>query len=159
MVMLAPNLACLYISRCSQIKEIISTAKCAGLPEKVGSIKPYEKLEVLHLSYLPELKCIYQDPLPFESLKKISIFGCPKLKKLSINAKNAEGHGIAIHGWELWWKELEWEDETTKNAFVPCFKSMPRTSPHSDLQEQRTAISEQRRVTDDCFSSSWFTFS
>ncbi|XP_017978284.1 PREDICTED: probable disease resistance protein At5g63020 [Theobroma cacao] len=125
-LMLAPNLASLCISRCSQIKEIISTAKCGRLAEVLlGSIKPFEKLEVLHLSYLPELKCIYQDPLPFLSLKKISIFGCPKLTKLPVNVQNAEGHGIAIHGWEFWWKELEWDDETTKNAFVPCFKSMP----------------------------------
>ncbi|XWS11825.1 hypothetical protein CRYUN_Cryun37aG0034200 [Craigia yunnanensis] len=125
-LMLVPNLASLFISRCSRIKEIISTAKCAGLQDRVGRIKPFEKLELLHLSYLPELKCIYQDPLPFLSLKKISIFGCPKLKKLPVNAKNAEGIGITIHGWEVWWKELEWEDETTKNAFVPCFKSRPQ---------------------------------
>ncbi|WRX27313.1 NB-ARC - like 10, partial [Theobroma cacao] len=88
-LMLAPNLASLCVSRCSHIKEIISTAKCGRLAEVLlGSIKPFEKLEVLHLSYLPELKCIYQDPLPFLSLKKISIFGCPKLTKLPSDLYN-----------------------------------------------------------------------
>lgn len=119
-LILATNLASLCISACPQMKEIISATKCAGVSEKVASIKPFEKLEVLHLRYLIELESIYQDPLPFSSLKKITILGCPKLKKLPINARNVEGHG-----WEFWWKELEWEDETTKNAFAPCFKSWP----------------------------------
>ncbi|XVF74709.1 hypothetical protein PTKIN_Ptkin13bG0133300 [Pterospermum kingtungense] len=124
-LILAPNLASLCVSRCSKMKEIISTAKCAGLSEKVANLNPFGKLEVVHLAFLKELKCIYRDPLPFLSLKKITIFGCPKLKKLPINARNAEAHGIVIHGWEFWWKELEWEDETTENAFAPCFKSRP----------------------------------
>ncbi|KAJ9692584.1 hypothetical protein PVL29_011575 [Vitis rotundifolia] len=47
--------------------------------------------------------------------------GCPLLKKLPLNDNSAKGHRIVISGQTEWWNELEWEDEATENAFLPCF--------------------------------------
>ncbi|XVF11273.1 hypothetical protein REPUB_Repub08aG0012700 [Reevesia pubescens] len=69
-----------------------------------------------------ELKSIYWDALPFSCLKKIQVVECPKLKRLPLNSNGAKENKIGIEGREEWWKELEWEDESTLNAFLPRFE-------------------------------------
>ncbi|KAK8312107.1 hypothetical protein V6Z11_D01G016900 [Gossypium hirsutum] len=56
------------------------------------------------------------------SLKEVYIIGCPMLKKLPLNSNSAKGQRLIIEGDEGWWKDVEWEDESTKIAFLPFFK-------------------------------------
>ncbi|KAJ0043599.1 hypothetical protein Pint_19170 [Pistacia integerrima] len=66
------------------------------------------------------LKSIFGKALPFQHFKEIEVFDCPKFKKLPLDSNSAKEHKIVIKGH----KELQWEDEATLNAFLPCFKSL-----------------------------------
>ncbi|KAJ9190057.1 hypothetical protein P3X46_001291 [Hevea brasiliensis] len=115
---LAPNLEFLMVSRCFNMEEIICKGKLVE-----GNFNSFGKLEILRLVSLPKLKSIYPIALPFQCLKEIVVDECPKLKKLPLNSNSAKEHRIVIQGWEGWWKNLEWENETTRNTFLLSFKS------------------------------------
>ncbi|KAK8368137.1 hypothetical protein V6Z11_A01G020900 [Gossypium hirsutum] len=99
-VSLAPHLECLRMSFCTNLEEIISEEKLGEIAESKANINLFSKLK----------------------LKAIRILNCPMLKKLPLNSYNAKGHVLIIEGEEGWWKNLEWEDESTKTAFLPSFK-------------------------------------
>ncbi|TYI41455.1 hypothetical protein ES332_A01G022700v1 [Gossypium tomentosum] len=99
-VSLAPHLECLRMSFCTNLEEIISEEKLGEIAESKANINLFSKLK----------------------LKAIRILNCPMLKKLPLNSHNAKGHVLVIEGEEGWWKNLEWEDESTKTAFLPSFK-------------------------------------
>ncbi|XVF11242.1 hypothetical protein REPUB_Repub08aG0009600 [Reevesia pubescens] len=120
-LILAPNLRRLEVRDCSKMEEIINERKLSQVAEVVETSSLFAKLERLYLYYLPELKSIYWDALPFSCLKVIVVSGCPKLKRLPLNSNSAKENKIRIEGSEEWWKELQWEDESTRNAFLPCF--------------------------------------
>ncbi|KAJ0075002.1 hypothetical protein Patl1_34803 [Pistacia atlantica] len=94
-------------------------------------------LRMLHCGYgyspsgqaiTEDLKSIYLKALPFLHLKKILVNECPKLKKLPLDFTSAKERTIVIMGPEEWWKELQWEDEATPNAFLPSFNSNDQTN-------------------------------
>ena len=103
------------------MEEIINEVKLSQVAQLVGTLSPFAKLEILYLGYLPELKSIYWDALPFSCMKDIHVEKCPKLRRLPLNSNSGKGNKISIYGEEKWWKELQWEDEYTRNAFLPCF--------------------------------------
>ncbi|XP_019077680.1 putative disease resistance protein At4g10780 [Vitis vinifera] len=117
----APNLKVLLITSCDQMQEIIGTGKCGESAENGENLSPFAKLQVLHLDDLPQLKSIFWKALPFIYLNTIYVDSCPLLKKLPLDANSAKGHRIVISGQTEWWNEVEWEDEATQNAFLPCF--------------------------------------
>ncbi|XVF11254.1 hypothetical protein REPUB_Repub08aG0010800 [Reevesia pubescens] len=121
-LILAPNLRHLAVSKCDKMEEIINERKLSQVAEVVEISSLFAKLECLFLLYLPELKSIYWDALPFSCLKEIYVYECPKLKRLPLNSNSAKENKIRIRGQEKWWKELQWEDESTLNAFLPCFE-------------------------------------
>ncbi|XVF24831.1 hypothetical protein REPUB_Repub13aG0161800 [Reevesia pubescens] len=123
-VILAPHLKFLLISRCQDFVEIISHEKLGEVAELAVNLNLFSKLESLLLAELPEMKTIYRDALPFPHLKELIIEECPKLRKLSLNSDSAKGQKILIQGKEEWWKDLEWEDESTRNALLPSFKPL-----------------------------------
>ncbi|MBA0675744.1 hypothetical protein Goari_017269, partial [Gossypium aridum] len=90
--------------------------------ELKGNLNLFSKLENLYLSRLPKLKTIYHHALPFPQLKQVYIRGCPMLKKLPLNSNSAKGQRLVIIGEEGWWKDVEWEDESSRIAFLPAFK-------------------------------------
>ncbi|KAK2651497.1 hypothetical protein Ddye_011353 [Dipteronia dyeriana] len=121
---LAPNLKRLRVLF-SHMEEIISAGKVGEVSEMMGIAYPFEKLEFLELRYLRKLKCIYWNPLPFQQLKEIRISDCPELKQLPLNSDSTkERKNIVIVGEKSWWKKLQWEDQATENAFLPCFESI-----------------------------------
>ncbi|TXG69212.1 hypothetical protein EZV62_004147 [Acer yangbiense] len=121
---LAPNLKRLRILF-SHMEEIISVGKFGEVSEMMEIAQPFEKLEFLELRYLRKLKCIYWNPLPFQQLKEIRISDCPELKQLPLNSDSAKQRkNIVIVGEKSWWKKLQWEDQATENAFLPCFESI-----------------------------------
>ncbi|XVF11263.1 hypothetical protein REPUB_Repub08aG0011700 [Reevesia pubescens] len=120
-LILAPNLRFFDVIECGKMEEIINEKKLSQVAVVVETSSLFAKLETLSFQLLPELKSIYWDALPFSSLKKIVVNRCPKLKRLPLNSNSAKDNKIRIFGEEEWWKELQWEDESTLNAFLPCF--------------------------------------
>ncbi|KAK8350656.1 hypothetical protein V6Z12_A06G223000 [Gossypium hirsutum] len=125
-VILAPNLRSLVVWQCIKMEEILSEEK---LDEVAGVIgipypKPFLKLESLNLIYLPKLKRIYRDALPFPCLTFIRIYKCKELKKLPLNLDSAKGNMLSIEVDKFWQEEVEWEDEATRDAFLPSFKPL-----------------------------------
>ncbi|TYI41443.1 hypothetical protein ES332_A01G021600v1 [Gossypium tomentosum] len=118
-VIFAPHLERLLIRKCSRLEEIISKEKL-GEPKRNSNL--FSKLELLYLRCLPKMKTIYYHALPFPQLKEISIVECPMLKKLPLNSNSAQGQRLIIEGEEGWWKDVEWEDESTRIAFLHFFK-------------------------------------
>ncbi|MBA0811565.1 hypothetical protein Gohar_003447 [Gossypium harknessii] len=53
-----------------------------------------------------------------------SLHGCRELKKLPLNSDSAKGNRLSIEGSKDWWAAIEWENEATRNAFLPSFKSV-----------------------------------
>ncbi|XP_022734638.1 probable disease resistance protein At5g63020 [Durio zibethinus] len=119
-LILAPNLRAVDVVDCNEMEEIISEVKLSQVEELVGTLTPFVSLEYLTLDYLPELKGIYRNALPFPCMKKINVRNCPKLRRLPLNSNSARANKVSIEGKEKWWKELQWEDESTRNAFLPC---------------------------------------
>ncbi|PPD74123.1 hypothetical protein GOBAR_DD28945 [Gossypium barbadense] len=118
----APHLEQLYILQCQGFEEIISEEKLGEVVELKGNLNLFSKLKALFLRNLTKLKTIYCHALPFSQLKQVYIRGCPMLKKLPLNSNSAKGQRLIIEGEEGWWKDVEWEDESTKIAFLPFFK-------------------------------------
>ncbi|XP_062105376.1 probable disease resistance protein At5g63020 [Humulus lupulus] len=118
----APNLQRLTVCICSAVEEIIRLEKLGDAPEEVKCLQPFLKLESLTLVYLRKLKNIYPKPLPFPCLKEFYVRNCEELKKLPVGSTVTKMRpDLKIIGYESWWNELEWEDETTRDAFLPCF--------------------------------------
>ncbi|MBA0575557.1 hypothetical protein Golob_024541 [Gossypium lobatum] len=120
-VTFAPHLEALWIDECNGLEEIISEEKLE-VAELKGNLNLFSKLKRLILQDLPKLKIIYRHALPFPQLKEIRIVKCPMLKKLPLNSNSAKGQRLVITGKEGWWKDVEWEDESTQIAFLPTFK-------------------------------------
>ncbi|PPD79467.1 hypothetical protein GOBAR_DD23619 [Gossypium barbadense] len=122
------SLVKVYISGCSTLRDItwlilaqnlrhFIVIDCHKMEEIINEIKLSQIAEM----YLPELKSIYKDALPFPCMKDIHVYACPKPTRLPLNSDSAKRNKIRIHGKEKWWKEMHWEDESTRNAFLPCF--------------------------------------
>ncbi|XP_058010141.1 probable disease resistance protein At5g63020 [Hevea brasiliensis] len=120
-VILAPNLTCLNVQVNKHIEEIVSVEKLDDVQVGDENFNPFFKLQVLRLYYLPQLKSIYPKALSFPSLEKIDVYECPQLKKLPLNSSSANGGKVEINAEERWWKDVEWEDDSTKTTFLPCF--------------------------------------
>ncbi|KAJ0007241.1 hypothetical protein Pint_30069 [Pistacia integerrima] len=58
----------------------------------------------------------------------MSVERCPNLKKLPLGSNRVKEGKIVIKGKEGWWKEIQWENQATQNAFVPCFKRIANDS-------------------------------
>ncbi|KAG8490017.1 hypothetical protein CXB51_015789 [Gossypium anomalum] len=125
-LMLAPNLRALWITGCAKMEEILSEGKLGEVADVIGipCPKPFLKLETLHLFALAKLKSIYWDALPFPCLKLLHLHCCRELKKLPLNSDSAKGNWLSIEGSKDWWAAIEWENEATRNAFLPSFKSV-----------------------------------
>jgi disease resistance protein RPS2 len=120
-ILFAPNLVNLDIRDSREVGEIINKEKAINL---TSIITPFQKLERLFLYGLPKLESIYWSPLPFPLLSNIVVKYCPKLRKLPLNATSVplvEEFEIRMDPPEQE-NELEWEDEDTKNRFLPSIK-------------------------------------
>ncbi|TYI41446.1 hypothetical protein ES332_A01G021900v1 [Gossypium tomentosum] len=121
-IIFAPNLLGLFIISCQGLEEIIDEEKLDEVTKSKADGNLFSKLEVFYLKDLPEMKTIYRHALPFPQLEEIKILECPVLKKLPLNSNSAKGQRLVIGGEEGWWKDVEWEDESTRVAFLPSFK-------------------------------------
>ncbi|CAF2046421.1 unnamed protein product [Brassica napus] len=115
----APNLVDLRVTSSHQLEEIISKEKAASVP--------FQNLRSLYLSHSPMLKSICWSPLSFPCLSKISIEGCPMLRKLPLDSNSVVRFDVFSIEYreEEWIKEVEWEDEATQLRFLPFCKLDP----------------------------------
>ncbi|EOA33203.1 hypothetical protein CARUB_v10019773mg [Capsella rubella] len=116
-VLFAPNLVTLGIADSREVEEIINKEKSTNFT----GITPFQKLEHLGLRDLPKLESICWSLLPFPFLRRISVWECPKLRKLPLNATSVpllDEFGIRMHPPEQR-DDLEWNDEDTKKRFMP----------------------------------------
>ncbi|XP_021646775.2 probable disease resistance protein At5g63020 [Hevea brasiliensis] len=120
-LILAPNLTNLSVFVNKHIEEIISVKKFDDVEVLDENSNPFLKLQVLSLNKLPVLKSIYPKALSFPFLEQIEVYKCPQLKKLPLNSSSAKGCKVVIEAEEKWWKDVEWEDDSTKTTFLPCF--------------------------------------
>ncbi|KAF8058996.1 hypothetical protein N665_1235s0005 [Sinapis alba] len=125
-LLLAPNLTSLSLLELKQLEEIISKDKAASILEKDTLLVPFKNLETINLAYLPELKSIFWSALPFERLNIFFVFSCMKLRKLPLDSRSI----LKVEKFEFryyeeeWMQGIEWEDEATRNRFLPSFNQL-----------------------------------
>ncbi|XP_052299967.1 disease resistance protein SUMM2-like [Citrus sinensis] len=123
-LILAPNLKHLEVQNCPYMEEIINIGKLGEVPAEVmENLTPFARLEYLILKGLNNLKNICSNALPFPRLKEMSVHECSKLRQLALDCNCGLERKIIIEAEERWWKQLQWDDQATQNAFHPYFKS------------------------------------
>ncbi|CAN4126502.1 unnamed protein product [Withania somnifera] len=116
------NLERIYVLSCSQIEEIVSNEN--------DEIVILPKLTRISLCSLPELQSISNGKMVCNSIKKLSIKGCGKLRKLPFFFDLEEEDEklkipstlkeIAINSSDKeWWESLEWDHSSTRNELEP----------------------------------------
>ena len=110
------NLEEIWVSFCEKLEEIAEEDE-----EERDTIQiTLRRLRILHLSGLPELKTICSKEIVCDSLEKIEIHGCPKLKRLPLFPYGQpHPHLQKIETSEEWWKSLEWDHRNTKDVLQP----------------------------------------
>ncbi|XP_065866902.1 probable disease resistance protein At1g12290 [Euphorbia lathyris] len=123
-LILVPNLAILKVQNCEEMEEVISSRRM-GENRNEDKWEPFAKLEILRLENLPALKSIYWKTLAFQNLKKMEVIDCSVLKKLPLDSHSATANTnelLVIEAQEDWWENIEWEDDESRDTFLPCFK-------------------------------------
>ncbi|XP_028775877.1 probable disease resistance protein At5g63020 [Neltuma alba] len=124
----APLLQELEISDCDSVEEVIREEEddedySIKNNENVDSSSSiFSSLVTLYLYDLPRLQSIHKAPLPFPSLRSITIVWCRKLNKLPLDSNSAKHKLIDISGPQDWWDKLEWDDPAAKHKFQSKFK-------------------------------------
>ncbi|TQD70633.1 hypothetical protein C1H46_043834 [Malus baccata] len=119
----APNLVTIDIHDCPEMEQIINSRQLSKIEEVVDGFNSFAKLNNLILLNLSKLKNIYANALPSPYLKTIVVFNCPQLKQLPLDS-SVNRRNVVIEGEEEWWNGLEWEDGTTRNDFISCFRNL-----------------------------------
>ena len=112
------NLEEICVSFCEKLEEI---AEEDEEERDTTEIIPH-RLRILHLSGLPELKTICSKEIVCDSLEKIEIRGCPKLKRLPLFPYGQPHPHLQIETSEEWWELLEWDHRKTKDVFQPFLR-------------------------------------
>ncbi|XP_027063225.1 probable disease resistance protein At1g61300 [Coffea arabica] len=87
------------------------------------------KLRRLRLNRLLQLKNICKAAMICDSIEKIKIFDCPKVKRLPLFLPTINGLPSLpstlrkIKGNKEWWESLEWDYPSAKNALDPYFST------------------------------------
>ncbi|EOA34877.1 hypothetical protein CARUB_v10022460mg, partial [Capsella rubella] len=103
--------------RGSSFEELISREQLIKAYEE--DLLPFEKLKTLKLHFLPNLRSICPSSLTFPFLKELIIYDCPKLKRLPLDSKSIAEGLILKHSPKAWITKIEWEDEATRQRFLP----------------------------------------
>ncbi|XP_002528173.2 probable disease resistance protein At1g61300 [Ricinus communis] len=108
----ARMLQTLELDDCNSVVEIIADDIVETEDETCQKI--FSQLKRLDLSYLSSLHTICRQALSFPSLEKITVYECPRLRKLPFNSDSARTSLKEIRGKENWWNGLQWDEEVKK---------------------------------------------
>ncbi|KAI9186907.1 hypothetical protein LWI28_022105 [Acer negundo] len=123
----------IYVACCEQLAEIISTSDDDEENNEEGKdftiVFTLPKLREMTFRYLPQLKCICNRGSRMEcnSLEKIEIVKCPKLKRIPLLLPHSD-NGQLLPPASLkrieanskeWWDSLEWDHPNIKNVLEP----------------------------------------
>ncbi|KAF7145609.1 hypothetical protein RHSIM_Rhsim04G0235600 [Rhododendron simsii] len=142
------NLKTLYLVRCPRMEQLFSSGfmvqqlsnleglyvwDCRGLEGMVLDDEKIEyealpKLWYLGLTNLPEFVSFFKGvPMYWQSLLKVEIVRCPKLRKLPIDTNSSPNLELII-GQQEWWDALEWDNDAVKSRLQPLFKGVRRSN-------------------------------
>ncbi|XP_042394772.1 probable disease resistance protein At1g61300 isoform X1 [Zingiber officinale] len=111
-VLQLPHLNLLVISECPGMKNLISN---------FGNSNSSSNIRRLSLFFMLNLNCITEQPLHFPYLEYMQVRACPRFKKLPFGAEILKNRLREIHGDQIWWNNLEWDEENNKNSLTPYF--------------------------------------
>ena len=129
----APKLQFLNVEDCITEKVIEDEKSEVSEIEQDSSV--FSRLISLTLSSLPNLRNICGCPLPFPSLRYISVVSCSNLKKLPFDSNTGMSKKLEkIEGEQKWWAGLEWEDQTIVHNLTPIFSDPYIRSSYQGLE-------------------------
>ncbi|XP_077231874.1 putative disease resistance protein At4g27220 [Tasmannia lanceolata] len=134
-----PSLRCLFspvLAQCLQQLEYLRVERCGEIEVIISGEEEEEELGVVDKeTLLPRLETILLRDLPkltslcchlhFPSLKSITVWDCPNLKRFPVRPQNAPKLE-KIRGQEAWFEGLEWEDEGDMSRLKPLFDPIRR---------------------------------
>ena len=143
------NLRSIYVLDCNEMEDIIRVTEA----EEGGStnidndllILCFPNLVSLKLTNLPKLKSIWKGEMTCDSLQRLLVWNCPKLRRLPLSvhisisssstATDADADGETrpplkvIEGETEWWDGVEWDTHPlAKSLFLPIFQPLPSRS-------------------------------
>ncbi|XP_071906978.1 putative disease resistance protein At4g10780 [Coffea arabica] len=135
------NLDKLYVYGCEGLEEIAADGNGEGQGGGEGiqltssgggtTMISLPNLRCLSLDMLPQLNNICKAAMICDSIEKIKIFDCPKVKRLPLFPPTINGLSslpstlCKIRGDKEWWESLEWDNPCAKNALDPFFTAQP----------------------------------
>ncbi|KAL2523658.1 putative disease resistance protein [Abeliophyllum distichum] len=135
-----PNLQKLDVRSCNEIEEIIGDDDDDGSPVINGSADvTMPRLKILKLVGLPKLKSICKGMMICDSIEKIEIITCKKLKKVPpLDGQPSPPPSLkeikVLEKEKEWWESLEWENPNANNFLQPLVKSdLTASGMRSDL--------------------------
>ena len=122
------NLEEIEVKYCERLEEIIGAASDEveeEIEEEGKDTTIFPRLRKLVLDDIPRLEtiCSSSNAIVCDSLQKIKIVECPKLKRLPLSLPDEQlsspPSSLRIIIEKEWWELLEWDNHTTKNALEP----------------------------------------
>ncbi|KAL9381671.1 hypothetical protein Peur_024706 [Populus x canadensis] len=114
------NLEKIIVVGCQKMEEIISGTRSDEESSSSNIEFKLPKLRELELSWLPELKRICSAKLICNSLQKIEVDTCEKLKRMAICLPSRPSiREMYIRPKEWWESVVEWEDPNAKDVLRP----------------------------------------
>ncbi|KAL2472896.1 putative disease resistance protein [Forsythia ovata] len=122
-----PNLQKLDVRSCNEIEEIIGDDDDGSPVINSSAEVTMPRLKILKLVGLPELKSICKRMMICDSIGKIEIVMCRKLKKVSLfDGQPSPPPSLkeikVLEKEKEWWESLEWENPNANNFLQPFVK-------------------------------------
>ncbi|KAJ9673010.1 hypothetical protein PVL29_026332 [Vitis rotundifolia] len=119
----APSLQFLWVQFCKSMKKVVDDERSEVLEIEVDHLGVFSRLIFLTLICLPKQRSIHERALLFPSLRHITLFDCPSLRKLPFDSNTGISKKLEkIRGEKEWWDGLEWEDQTIMRNLTPYFQ-------------------------------------
>ncbi|GER48193.1 disease resistance protein [Striga asiatica] len=118
------NLVEIQLENCEKVSEIIA----AGEEEQEGDVRiVFPGLQILKLSFLPELKHMSRGVMVCDSLSSLEVYRCPELTILPffVDVRNEVVDSLKqIRGSKKWWKCITANHENAASRLEPAFEEI-----------------------------------